>query len=554
MSAASILDWGIQTSLSVSLLILFVLIIRRPVARYLGASAAYALWALPLLRLIMPEIPILPKKSSVMEAVLPSMEQVGEIALGQNSVAPVTSGTIGFNWAGLFIILWLAGAIVWSTRQVFLQTRFNSKVKSATGSVSQNIIEKTENLAGHLGIKRLPEIKQLDGKSGPMITGLIQPVIVLPVGFETDFSSEQQTHALVHELSHLRNGDLWVAAAALVFRAVNWPNPLVHLAIPLFRADQEAACDARVIAVLGDDRSTKTAYANTLVRAAKLSNNNAQMLPLGLTISNPLKERLMILKSNPSQKRSLRLALGGTAALALLATAPLTTAQTPTPPATPQTNMADSMVEKKVMKWVTNENGVEVTKHMEIITENGVTTAWEIDELGNRMEVSVDSLNMPLELAGADNGNMRVIVKQLGEGHSISEADIEALIGQSLSQYDIEGMTEDFAGQRRVIVKSLAHSGDMDIDIEDFMGEHGDGKQVVIMENHDFIDFENEGENSFVFHSGSSMESEPGMMVGVASKMLDGVNTDDLDYNARAKVEAAQKALREAQEALAAAE
>ena len=76
----------------------------------------------------------------------------------------------------------------------------------------------------------------------------------------------------------------------------------------------------------------------------------------------------MILKTNPSNKRSLRLALGGTAALALIATAPLTTAQTP--PSTPDApEVMSKTVDKKVMKWVTKEDGVETTKHIEIITE-----------------------------------------------------------------------------------------------------------------------------------------------------------------------------------------
>jgi len=44
--------------MAVSLLIVLVLIIRRPFARMFGARAAYALWMLPFIRLVMPEVTI----------------------------------------------------------------------------------------------------------------------------------------------------------------------------------------------------------------------------------------------------------------------------------------------------------------------------------------------------------------------------------------------------------------------------------------------------------------------------------------------------------------
>ena len=557
MSASSLLSWGVQTSISVSILILFVMIMRKPVTRFLGAGPAYALWALPLLRLVMPAIPILPANPLTVTPVLPNDMDWIEVAFIPVSATPDLAE---FSWATLLICVWISGAIIWLARQYFLQAKFSTGLKVIEPRKnSANITQQTSNMAKRLGLKRTPAVQQVDNNSGPLVIGLIRPVIVLPAGFETDFSQEQQTHALAHELSHLKNGDLWIAAIALIFRALNWVNPLVHLAAPLFRADQEAACDARVIAALGNDRSTKTAYADTLIRAAKLSHKQTLQLPLGLTISNPLKERLMILKTNPNQSRSLRFALAGTAAIALFATAPLTLAQTPTPPATP--DMTDTMTEKKVLKWVSNDDGVEVSKHVEIITENGATTAWEIDDLGNRMEVSLDSLNMPLDLAGASGGQMRVMMKHHDGALALSDLEIEKMIAGTLDGVDGEHQIiikriEDLSALEGLetlkSIEGLRHlEGLSHLEALETLGEQ---ENVIILESHGVLDIETDGENSFVFHSGDPLKSEPGMMVDVASKMLDGVDIDGLDYNARVKVEAAQQALRDAQEALAAAE
>ena len=48
--------WLIDTVLYTGLLIGLVLVLRRPVGRFFGPQLAYALWALPFLRLLLPPI------------------------------------------------------------------------------------------------------------------------------------------------------------------------------------------------------------------------------------------------------------------------------------------------------------------------------------------------------------------------------------------------------------------------------------------------------------------------------------------------------------------
>ena len=48
--------WLIETLVWTAVLIAAVLFVRRPVARWFGPQVAYALWALPVLRLILPPI------------------------------------------------------------------------------------------------------------------------------------------------------------------------------------------------------------------------------------------------------------------------------------------------------------------------------------------------------------------------------------------------------------------------------------------------------------------------------------------------------------------
>ena len=51
------LAFAAETTLAVTLLVCLVLLVRKPVAKRFGAGAAYALWSLPLIRLVLPPLP-----------------------------------------------------------------------------------------------------------------------------------------------------------------------------------------------------------------------------------------------------------------------------------------------------------------------------------------------------------------------------------------------------------------------------------------------------------------------------------------------------------------
>ncbi|MBI1366791.1 MAG: hypothetical protein GC153_12660 [Alphaproteobacteria bacterium] len=60
MTSPEFAGWLLDTTIAVSGLILIVLILRKPVRRRFGAQAAYLLWLAPFLRLMLPDLPVLP--------------------------------------------------------------------------------------------------------------------------------------------------------------------------------------------------------------------------------------------------------------------------------------------------------------------------------------------------------------------------------------------------------------------------------------------------------------------------------------------------------------
>src|SRR4051812_41260610 len=271
------IGWAVGAAVAVSILIGLVLGLRRPVARLFGAQAAYALWAAPLIRAVMPPLPggaiAIPAK-----AVLGSARY--------ELVVTRVAASSNWSWPDALVVLWLGGAAIFLAVQLLRHHRF---VASALRNGRPLPIEGVDY-----------DVVASPAVHGPVATGLIHPLILVPLDFAQRFSPEQQRLALLHEQLHHRRGDIWASAAALLMTALLWFNPLAHLALGAFRRDMEAACDARVLADTGTDAAP--AYAQTILRCA------AHPVPrslCALTAMDELKGRLTMLKSTHGPARRL---------------------------------------------------------------------------------------------------------------------------------------------------------------------------------------------------------------------------------------------------------
>ena len=333
-----------QTSLAVSLLILLVLAIRRPFARRFGVAAAYALWALPLARLFMPPVPaswslfglLAPVQAAATEAAPAaqaliireagfSLESFGAAGLAAEPGWTARLPEAAPDWTGalaLLLVIWMAGAIWVMARTWARQAAFARIVASDSGPAAPALLKLAREIAAETGLRRLPDIRLSLVPARPMVFGALSPVVLLPAWFTAEYSRDEQRHALTHEFTHLRRGDLWALQAAHLALALQWFNPLAHLALRAFRTDQEAACDADVLAAR---RATPQDYGRTLLKAARRDRPAANSLAsASLTMGHPLKERLEMMQIPPATARSRRTGISliaiGTAA-ALFATA-----------------------------------------------------------------------------------------------------------------------------------------------------------------------------------------------------------------------------------------
>ena len=282
--------WLIETALAVTFLMLLVLAVRKPVAHLFGAGWAYALWALPALRLVLPPLHLL---GDTFPTLFPAQAAA---PLGY-AVAPAAAAAgSAVNWEALLLAAWLGGAALIVLWQSWRYLAFIRRL-----GIGSHI---HASLAQEIGIIESPEVE------GPLAIGLLDRWIVVPADFATRYTPREQRLALQHERTHHAREDIFWNMVALGVLALNWFNPVAYLAFRAFRADQELSCDAAVAARASNGERHE--YAMALVKSAS---RPGLIAACPLNHAGQLKRRLKMMKAHRCSR--LR-ALGGSGALGAL--------------------------------------------------------------------------------------------------------------------------------------------------------------------------------------------------------------------------------------------
>ncbi len=247
-------SWLVETLIATSVLTALVLMIRRPIARAFGPRVAYALWLLPLLRMMLPPLP------------------GGPVSITSVDAANAGSAHFLTSLMPVIISVWLAGAVLFFTWQMIVYFRFvRTAFRRATDKYQEGRVE----------------IRQDTQAGSPLAYGIFSKSVLLPSDFAERFDEDEQYFAIRHELAHHARGDLVANLFALTVLSLNWFNPLAFLAFRAYRADQEAACDATVLADANADDCQ--AYGRALVKSAI---GRAPLVACPIGVAEGLKERL----------------------------------------------------------------------------------------------------------------------------------------------------------------------------------------------------------------------------------------------------------------------
>lgn len=430
----ALLIWAIDTLVVTTLLVLLVIAVRKPVARHFGPEIAYLLWAIPAARLILPPLPqLLPSlpapAGATSGATVLLIDATGSVA---PSLIDQAAAYVPASWPWLLLALWLGGAAVTLAWQALIHRRLLAALRHG-------------ELVEHVGRIR---VYVSDDVGGPVSFGLFNPVIVLPSQHILPLTPVEQRLAIAHELAHHQRGDLWANAFAVLFAALHWFNPLVRRAWANFRFDQEAACDACVLAETG--RDSRATYARTLAKAAS---GHMSAFASPMVAPDRLKERLaMMIQPGHSQgRRRAGMLLAGTVLIGtLVATAtpvladPVDPPAPPAAPAAPEAPDAPQPPEPPAPPAhadgiqtidISGENGVYVTR---IGRDDGTTVILRTNrrlsdaEVGREVRNAERSRERAEREAARHRETSRVIIRN--RDAMPSESDIAAIVAEARAE------------------------------------------------------------------------------------------------------------------------
>lgn len=301
--------WIVEALIASTLLMAMVLMVRRPVRRVFGPQIAYALWALPALRLMLPPLPA-EWRSHVAMPISRASEAVSGLVLPVSEATPVATAAISapeaaaVPWTLILWGGWALGAAAFFLVHLMRHRRFCRRLLG-----DARMVDEVDGV----------RVIESAGASGPLAFGVGRRFVAFPRDFAERYDADERELALAHELGHHQRGDLaanWVALGVL---AMHWFNPLAWRAFRAFRCDQELANDALVLA--GRSRADRHIYACAIVKAA---HGGAISAACHLHTISDLKGRLKML-SNTRLSRT-RLMTGAAAVVGVVTTGLLVTA------------------------------------------------------------------------------------------------------------------------------------------------------------------------------------------------------------------------------------
>lgn len=288
----------------VSLLILIVTGLDFLLRRWAWPQVRYTLWLLVLVKLIIPPSWTLPSSlvskwqpvvqanledrlgvylgapavreplemsPSILASMTPSVpgdEPAAQSAQTKPSVSSSRLSSRPLGWKAIVMLAWIAGmglfVVLLALRMARLRRWHKKQVEKKTIPVwyYELLVEATKRLK----LGRLPAIVFSKDTKAPAVYGMFRPVLLLPASYLDSLSREDAEHVLLHELAHLKRGDLWLHGLCLLLQIVYWFNPLLIWTRRQMRHVREICCDLTIANVL-KEKTMK--YRQTLLNTAR---------------------------------------------------------------------------------------------------------------------------------------------------------------------------------------------------------------------------------------------------------------------------------------------
>ncbi|HEY0510736.1 MAG TPA: M56 family metallopeptidase [Thermoanaerobaculia bacterium] len=196
--------------------------------------------------------------------------------------------------------LWIAGLLILVGKAAG-QLRRTRRIVASAEPVREGWVRSAfAEICARLGLRRAPDLRGSADVRTPQVTGLAQPVVLIPRSGLERLTPAEISMTLCHELVHLRRKDLWLGWVPALAHRIFFFHPLAALAVREYAIAREAACDAEVLRILG---TAPQAYGRLLLRWG-VAPRETGLAAAGASPSlQNLKRRLQMLQQTSDSKR-----------------------------------------------------------------------------------------------------------------------------------------------------------------------------------------------------------------------------------------------------------
>ncbi len=291
-----------------------ILLTKKLIKNHLTWNAQYRIWYLLLFVMIFPFLPT---------SMILAGHGLGLFSWLRHGISPVTSaasaasygaGVSGFiedfsisvsrravfHFPSCLPYIWGLGIGVMSVLNIISDFKIRQITKASLPLQNRRTRQLFDSCLRELGMKKNIPVYSSAYLNSPIAAGFIKPVIIIPIHMMSEFTESEIRYIFLHELLHIKHGDLFINRLMALAQTLYWFHPAVWLGLKEMRKDQEVACDLSVLSML--EVNSYLDYGRTLICFAE--NMSRRLSPAARIAGSEKEIRSRILCIAAYQKES----------------------------------------------------------------------------------------------------------------------------------------------------------------------------------------------------------------------------------------------------------
>jgi len=273
-------DWTWKTSLYATALIVLIIALQRMLARWLTPRLRYSLSLLILIRLLLPTAPssawsfenLFPRNArtanqmAVQPILNPPTVDAAPIPQSPPSLLPkhAAAALVNVSKPGILCVTWASGCLCLMLLAGWRLRKWNDLVSSGRRISDPPLLELLNASREAMKVRQTVELVVIRELSSPAVFGLFRLRLLLPEAALRQLSAGELRMVFLHEMAHVRRGDVLWNYLLIAVQFLHWFNPLVWLALHRLRADRELVCDSMAMEKMRPDE--RLGYGRVLLK------------------------------------------------------------------------------------------------------------------------------------------------------------------------------------------------------------------------------------------------------------------------------------------------